>query len=113
AEDGALFRSDDGGKAWQRINDQRDLRRSAHSYMHVTPHPQDANTLYVQSYDFWESTDAGATFTSLPMPHGDHHPLWIDPHDPKRMIEGSDGGAVVTLNGGASWSGLYNQPTAA
>ena len=113
AEDGALFCSDDGGKTWQRINDQRDLRRSAHSYMHVTPHPQDANTLYIQSYDFWKSTDAGATFTSLPMPHGDHHALWIDPHDPRRMIEGSDGGAVVTLNGGASWSGLYNQPTAA
>jgi photosystem II stability/assembly factor-like uncharacterized protein len=113
AEDGALFRSDDGGNSWQRINDQRDLRRSAHSYMHVTPHPQDANTLYIQSYDFWKSTDAGVTFTSMPMPHGDHHALWIDPHDPERMIEGSDGGAVVTLNGGTSWSSLYNQPTAA
>ena len=46
------------------------------------------------------------------MPHGDHHSMWIDPKNSNRMIEGNDGGATVTLNGGASWSTIYNQPTA-
>ena len=53
------------------------------------------------------------TFAVLPMAHGDHHALWIDPKNAKRMIEGDDGGATVTLNGGASWSTQRNQPTAA
>ena len=55
----------------------------------------------------------GKTFTVLPVPHADSHALWIDPRNPKRMIEGDDGGAIVTFNGGASWSTQYNQPTAA
>ena len=46
------------------------------------------------------------------MPHGDNHDLWIDPDDPQRMIKGNDGGATITFNGGATWSTIYNQPTA-
>ena len=111
AEDGALFRSDDGGATWENVTGKRDLRRSASSYHHVIADPQDADTLYVMSYDFWKSTDGGHTFNSLPMLHGDQHDLWIDPRNPRRMIEGNDGGATVTLNGGDSWSSIYNQPT--
>src|SRR5207237_8390158 len=58
------------------------------------------------------SDDGGKTFLELSIPHGDHHDLWIDPKDPKRIINGNDGGAVVTFNGGESWSSVYNQPTA-
>ena len=112
AHQGPLFRSDDSGATWQLIADRRDFRRNASSYMHVIADTQDPDTVYVQSYSFWRSTDAGATFTSLPMPHGDHHSMWIDPKNSNRMIEGNDGGATVTLNGGASWSTIYNQPTA-
>ena len=68
--------------------------------------------MWVPAYDFLKSTDGGKTFASLPMPHGDHHALWIDPKNPKRMIEGNDGGATITLNGGATWSTQHNQPTA-
>ena len=112
ANDGALFRSDDSGKTWQRIFEQPNWRRNAWSYTHVVPDTQDPDTVYVQAYGFWKSTDAGATFTSLSMPHGDHHSMWIDPKNSDRMIEGNDGGATVSLNGGASWSTIYNQPTA-
>jgi len=28
------------------------------------------------------------------------------------MIEGNDGGACISLNGGQTWSSIYNQPTA-
>src|SRR5438128_898978 len=58
------------------------------------------------------SNDGGKTFLELSVPHGDHHDLWIDPKDPLRIINGNDGGAVVTFNGGESWSSVYNQPTA-
>jgi photosystem II stability/assembly factor-like uncharacterized protein len=112
AEDGALFRSDDGGKTWQRLSDRRDLRRSSASYMHIVADTQDPDTVYIPAYSFLKSTDGGKTFTALPMPHGDHHALWIDPKNSRRMIEGSDGGATITLNGGATWSTLHNQPTA-
>ena len=112
ADDGALFRSDDSGATWQRIVERRDWQRDASSFMHVIADTRDPDTVYVQSYRFWKSTDAGASFTSLPMPHGDHHSLWIDPKNSNRMIEGNDGGATVSLNGGASWSTIYNQPTA-
>jgi photosystem II stability/assembly factor-like uncharacterized protein len=112
ADDGALFRSDDGGNNWQRLSDRRDLRRSGASYMHIVADTQDPDTVYVPAYSFQKSTDGGKTFTTVPMLHGDHHALWIDPKNPRRMIEGSDGGATVTLNGGLTWSTLHNQPTA-
>jgi photosystem II stability/assembly factor-like uncharacterized protein len=112
AEDGALFRSDDSGSTWERINDKRDLRRSASSYMHIVADTQDPETLYLPTYEFQKSTDGGKTFRTEPMAHGDHHALWIDPNNSKRMIGGNDGGATITLNGGASWSTQHNQPTA-
>ena len=112
ADDGALFRSDDSGQTWQRINERRDFRRWAASYMHVTADTQDPDTLYLPSYRFWKSTDGGNSFRQVPTPHGDNHALWVDPRNPQRMIQGNDGGATVTLNGGASWSNIHNQPTA-
>ena len=62
--------------------------------------------------DFWKSTDGGTKFEQVQVPHGDNHDLWIDPADPMRMVEGNDGGATVTFNGGKSWSTVLNQPTA-
>jgi photosystem II stability/assembly factor-like uncharacterized protein len=80
--------------------------------MHVTADPCDPDTVYVQNYRLWKSIDAGRTFLQVPTPHGDDHALWIDPRNPRRMIEGNDGGACVSFNGGQSWSSIYNQPTA-
>ncbi len=59
-----------------------------------------------------KSVDGGKTFSRVPTPHGDHHDLWIDPNDPQRVIIGHDGGACVSFNGSATWSSIYNQPTA-
>ncbi len=54
---------------------------------------------------------AGKTFAEMAIPHGDNHDLWIDPRDPQRMIEGNDGGATISFNGGETWTTIYNQPT--
>jgi photosystem II stability/assembly factor-like uncharacterized protein len=112
AEDGALFRSDDGGNTFERASEFSGLRTRPWYYMHVTADPCDPDTVYVQNYRLWKSIDAGRTFLQVPTGHGDDHALWIDPRDPKRMIEGNDGGACVSFNGGQSWSSIYNQPTA-
>lgn len=112
AEDGALFRSNDGGENWERLSEDRNLWARPWYYQHIYADPQDPETIWALNVQCWKSVDGGRTFFEVQVPHGDHHDLWIDPHDPQRMIEGNDGGACVSFNGGASWSSIYNQPTA-
>ncbi len=112
SEDGALFRSDDYGATWHRMSDERELRRRPWYYMHVFADPQDANTVWVLNLNAWKSEDGGKSFDVMPTPHGDNHALWIDPRNSNRLIEGNDGGACVSLDGGRSWSTILNQPTA-
>ena len=69
--------------------------------MHVFADPTDVDTVWVADYSLWKSIDGGKTFVEVATPHGDNHDLWIDPSNSRRMIEGNDGGACVTLNGGA------------
>ncbi len=111
-EAGGLYRSDDGGDTWEQISSDQRLVSRAWYYMHLTADPQDPDTVYVNNLAFWKSTDAGRNFTQIRTPHGDNHDLWVDPNDPQRMVRGNDGGANVSLTGGASWSSIYNQPTA-
>lgn len=112
AEEGGIFRSDDAGATWERLNSEREPRQRPFYYSHIFADPTDAETAYIANLDLWKSVDGGRTFSKKSLPHPDHHDLWIDPRDPQRMINGSDGGASASLNGGESWSTLYNQPTA-
>src|SRR5262245_19317086 len=112
AEKAGLYRSDDAGRTWELVSDNRDLIHRPWYYCHVFADPVDVDTVYVTNLKMWKSTDGGRTFTEITTPHGDNHDLWIDPRDPRRMIEGNDGGACVTFNGGQSWSTIYNQLTA-
>src|SRR5712691_11775569 len=112
AADGAVFRSDDGGNSWQRLCEEGELRKRPWYYQHICADPQDAETVWVLNESCFKSNDGGRTFDKVATPHGDHHDLWIDPHDSQRIIMGNDGGACVTFNGGETWSSLYNQPTA-
>ncbi len=109
---GGLFRSDDAGKSWQRVNAERKIQVRAWYYAHLEADPRDPDTVYSIGLRFWRSVDGGETFTRVRTPHGDNHALWINPDDPEIMIEANDGGANVSLDGGATWSSLYNQPTA-
>jgi photosystem II stability/assembly factor-like uncharacterized protein len=107
-----LYRSEDFGDTWQLVTDSGDLLCRPWYYMHIFADPQDADTVYVLNLDMHKSTDGGKTFTSIPTPHGDNHDLWIDPTNNQRMIEGNDGGACISFNGGDSFSTIYNQLTA-
>ena len=110
--DGGIYRSDDYGESWVvGSKDNRFISRAWY-YMHLTADPVDANTIYINNLNFWKSTDGGHNFTEITTPHGDDHDLWIHPRNNRVMIHGNDGGACVSLNGGLSWSSIYNQPTA-
>ncbi|HEY7984582.1 MAG TPA: hypothetical protein VID73_10470 [Ktedonobacterales bacterium] len=111
-DDGGVFRSDDWGATWERQSTEVDPRRRPWYYMHIFADPREADTLYILNLATWKSTDAGKTFFKVPTPHGDNHDLWIDPRDNHQMIQGDDGGAYVTFDGGRHWSSVLNQPTA-
>lgn len=107
-----LYRSEDFGETWKLVNDEPRLRYRPWYYMHLFADTEEADTVYVNNLEMFKSTDAGKTFTPIATPHGDNHDLWIDPRDNQRMVQGNDGGANVSFNGGESWSTIYNQMTA-
>ncbi|MBI4429083.1 MAG: glycosyl hydrolase [Ignavibacteriales bacterium] len=102
--DGGLHRSTDGGKTWRRMNDDRRLRQRSWYYSHVYADPKNPETVYVLNTGFYRSNDGGRTLSRIFTPHGDSHDLWIDPNNPQRMIEGNDGSANVSYNGGRTWT---------
>ena len=112
AVDGGLFRSDDGGDTWEIASDNLELVGRPWYYQHIFADPQDPDTVWILNAKCWRSTDGGRSFTEVTIPHGDQHDLWIDPRNPQRLIEGNDGGACISFNGGVSWSSILNQPTA-
>ena len=109
--DGGIYRSDDYGETWVVGSKDNRMISRAWYYMHLTADPRDANTIYINNLSFWKSTDGGHNFSEITTPHGDDHDLWIHPDNNQVMIHGNDGGACVSLNGGLTFSSIYNQPT--
>ncbi|MDX1477144.1 MAG: glycosyl hydrolase [Saprospiraceae bacterium] len=112
SEQGGLYRSDNAGRSWQLINEDRVLRARSWYYMHIFADPQEVNTVHVLNAPYMRSTDGGRTFRRILTPHGDNHALWIHPDDNDIMINGNDGGANVSYDRGRTWSTQMNQPTA-
>jgi photosystem II stability/assembly factor-like uncharacterized protein len=112
AEDGGLYRSDDAGKNWKLVNPDRLLRARSWYYMHIQAHPTESEIVYIMNAPLVESTDGGKTFANMKTRHGDNHQLWINPEQPKYMVNANDGGANVTIDRGVNWSRQDNQPTA-
>jgi photosystem II stability/assembly factor-like uncharacterized protein len=108
---GGLFRSDDGGQNWRLINNSMNITQRAFYYGYVYVNPKDPNTIYLPNVGVYISHDAGKKLIPLRPPHGDNHVFWINPNNPQIFIEGNDGGATVTLNGGHTFSSENNQPT--
>ena len=107
-----LYRSEDHGETWEKVSSKPELGWRPWYYEHVVAHPTDGDTVYVLNNTAFVSIDGGKNWEEFNTPHGDNHALWIDPEDPMRMIGSDDGGAWVSVNGGASWSTIYNQMTA-
>jgi photosystem II stability/assembly factor-like uncharacterized protein len=109
---GGLYRSDDAGVTWQRAT--QDERIKGYWYMsEIFADPKNPDVLYVPTQSLYRSTDGGHTFTAIKGAPGgdDYHAVWIDPTNSQRLMLGVDQGAVVSVNGGESWSTWYNQPT--
>ena len=110
-EAGGLYRSDDAGVHWQRVNDDGEL--ASNYFARLTAMPGDPDTVFVMGRSIHRCDKAGAHCDIVKGSPGgdDYHDLWINPLHPQRMVTGSDQGTVVTVDGGASWSSWYNQPT--
>jgi photosystem II stability/assembly factor-like uncharacterized protein len=109
---GGLYTSSDAGQSWTLTSSDNNIRQRAWYYTKVFVDPANENLVYCPNVDFMYSRDGGRTFQEYNTPHGDHHDLWIDPADGKRMIVADDGGAQVSFDGGQNWSTYENQPTA-
>jgi photosystem II stability/assembly factor-like uncharacterized protein len=111
---GGIYRSDDAGESWRRVNSDPRLWGRDGDFNEVRADPTNPDIVYVANIVTWTSTDGGATFTAFRGAPGgdDYHRIWINPRDPRIILLASDQGAIITVNGGETWSSWYNQPTA-
>lgn len=109
-----LYRSDDGGERWYLINSDSRVTNRASDFAEVKVHPTNPDIVFTGSIVVWKSIDGGKTFSGIRGAPGgdDYHRIWINPNNPDIMLIAADQGAIVTVNGGATWSTWYNQPTA-
>ncbi|HKW87532.1 MAG TPA: hypothetical protein VJN21_02125 [Candidatus Acidoferrales bacterium] len=114
AKNGGLYRSDDAGATWKLADNEARIWGRGWYFCGVTIDPSNPDILYVMNTSTYRSTDGGKSFTAIKGAPGgdDYHILWIEPHDPARMILGSDQGVVISVDGAKTWSTWYNQPTA-
>lgn len=111
AHDGGIFRSDDAGSTWTKVNDENEWRQRAWYFSHLCVDPKNADRVYCMNVGFGRSSDGGKTWTNVRSTHSDNHDMWINPDDPQKMIEANDGGASVSLDGGGRWT-AEDYPTA-
>ncbi|HVS46718.1 MAG TPA: glycoside hydrolase [Verrucomicrobiae bacterium] len=111
---GALYRSDDGGGTFAKVNDEPQIAQRGDDLVTLAVDPKDSQTVYVTDTSAYRSTDGGKTMVAIKGAPGgdDYHTAWINPSNPDAIIFGVDQGATISLNGGRTWSSWYNQPTA-
>jgi photosystem II stability/assembly factor-like uncharacterized protein len=113
-----FYHSADAGETWSTVTSdprpQVDIGGPGGDLPTPGIDPKNPEIIYVTSIVTWKSTDGGKTWAGFRGAPGgdDYQNIWINPNDPKTILLGSDQGAIVTVNGGESWSSWYNQPTA-
>ncbi len=111
---GGIYRSDDAGETWTNINaDERFWGRGS-DFAEIKADPKNADIVYSANVVAWKSMDGGKTWAAFRGAPGgdDYHRIWINPDNSNIMLIASDQGAVITVNGGETFSSWYNQPTA-
>ena len=111
---GGLYRSDDAGETWALVNSDARVTSRSSDFAEVKVHPKNPDIVFTGSIAAWKSVDGGRNFTSVRGAPGgdDYHRIWINPNNPDIMLFVADQGAIVTVNGGETFSSWYNQPTA-
>jgi photosystem II stability/assembly factor-like uncharacterized protein len=108
-----VYRSDDHGQSWRKVSEANTYKRLSSTYGwvfgQVRVDPNDENTIYVMGVPLYVSRDGGKTITELRGMHGDHHALFIDPDNSQYLVNGNDGGAVVSYDGGQNWRSFTTQ----
>ncbi|MEP6710933.1 MAG: hypothetical protein ABJA37_00880 [Ferruginibacter sp.] len=111
---GGIYRSDDAGESWMNINADERYWGRGDDFAEVKADPKNADIVYTAGVVVWKSTDAGKTFKGFRGAPGgdDYHRIWINPDNSNIILIASDQGAIITVNGGETFSSWYNQPTA-
>ena len=114
AKTGGIYRSDDAGESWERVNSEDRVWERGDDFAGVTVDPRNKDVVYVANTSTYRSADGGKTFTAFKGAPGgdDYHTIWINPENAQIILLGVDQGATISVNGGETWSSWYNQPTA-
>lgn len=111
---GGIYRSDDAGESWQMMNPDERLWGRGNDFAEVKADPKNADIVYTADVVCWKSIDGGKNWSAFRGAPGgdDYHRIWINPDNPNIMLIATDQGAIITVNGGETFSSWYNQPTA-
>ncbi len=109
-----VYVSGDSGESWKLVNSDRRIGGRGPGAMGIAVAPDNPDTIYVANTTTWKSTDGGKTFVGFKGAPGgdDYQRIWISTENAQIIALSSDQGAVISVNGGATWSSWYNQPTA-
>lgn len=109
-----IYRSDDAGENWSKIQTDNRLFGRGTDFAEIRVDPKNKDVVYTANVVTWKSTDGGKTWKDFRGAPGgdDYHRIWINPNHPEIILIASDQGAIITVNGGETFSSWYNQPTA-
>jgi photosystem II stability/assembly factor-like uncharacterized protein len=110
---GGIYRSDDSGKTWTRVNHERRVWGRADDFACLRVDPRNPDIVYAANTSTYRSTDGGFHWSAIKGAPGgdDYHTVWINPRNPEIIALAADQGATISVNGGETWSSWYNQPT--
>lgn len=111
-KEGGLYKSEDQGKSFTHISNNKGLVNRPFYYTNIELDPTNPDIVYSNANPLLKSTDGGKTWKRMSVPHGDNHDIWLNPKNPSLLIQANDGGANISHNGGKTWSTQFNQPTA-